>query len=610
MQQDFNKQQSITSFARERAKSLAFKIFAVGTLGTFLLGLTFGVYYYHGQLSQTVDVVSKSLGQPMSFGGDYLPTQILRTLVESRNFEDAWVTLPDGNLQFEEHALEERPLFKDIEESTFYWVSRVPHVLVSKGIFYHDAQVGKLHVGYRIPVRAILFFALGICLLFSIIAAYLYHRILRLARNVANPIREYSSALDSENDKEQFLKEGNIFSRFSEIAKLNEILLKYIRASKESEMLAREAVSKAQIAKVATRVKHDVIASLVIGESAVERLRGSGEQIHILKSVFERISNTIEDIPKIGSLTFDEMNSAATGSEVISEPHEIIRPCHIVAYIHQIVGEVKFSNICKNKSIQFEIHSMDDAFHAFCEVEPNKFKRDLLNLYKNAVEAISNQGTVTTTLKVENENLYLSIQDNGKGIPQNIIDKVCQRGFSFDKENGSGIGLTSAIEDIRNWRGQLEISSTHRKGTTVNISIPLSEEDFLFPTSLALSPNLNIIVVDDDPLVHRLWQNRFYPLGLKNHTIEVSYAKDLSRAKIIIDNLREQEKDFILLIDNDLKDDRATGLDFVQEMKIESNAILVTSNGNSSCLYEKCSQANLSIMPKAILEQVPIQVCH
>ena len=125
-------QQSITSFARKKAKSLSAKIFVVGVLSTFLMGLGFGAYYYHGQLSQTLNVVSKSLAQPVAMGGDFLPTQIVKTLVTSGNFRNVWITLPDGSVHIEEHLSEERPDLSQIKGKKIYWFSRLPYVLVKR----------------------------------------------------------------------------------------------------------------------------------------------------------------------------------------------------------------------------------------------------------------------------------------------------------------------------------------------------------------------------------------------------------------------------------------------------------------------------------------------
>ncbi len=610
MQERSKRQQSITSFARKKAKALSMKIFIVGVLSTFFMGLGFGLYYYHGQLSQTLNIVSKSLAQPIAVGGDYLPTQIVKTLVTSGNFRNVWVTLPDGTIHVEEHLNETHPDLKHIRERQIYWFSSVPYVLVSRSVAYRGEEVGRLYVGYKIPLNAIFGFALGICALFSVIAFYLYSRILKLAKNVATPIREYSSQLDESTDKEAFLKLDSDLSDFREITTFNKILLDYLQKSKESEATARRSILEAQVAKVASRVRHDVIASLVIAESALERLKNDYNQIGILKSVFERISNTVDDIPKIGSLTEAEMNQALLGeTEILADATDTYRPCHLVAFIYQMVGEVKLSKLCSGKDIKFEVICDNNGFNSFCEVEPNKFKRNLLNLYKNAVEAIKDRGTIQTRISLTDDDLFIEIQDSGSGMDEDTLNKIGQRGISIGKHGGSGIGLASAIEDVNRWGGSLKVLSNLGKGTIIKISIPRSEDNYLFPTSLTFVPQMTVVVVDDDPLVHRVWKNKFANSELMTNSIKVLHGKTVEAAKRIISELEKNDDDYMLLIDNDLKHTQMSGIDFVKKMKIESKSVLVTSNGNSNLLYEKCSQINLPIIPKSIQEHIPIEVC-
>ena len=172
------KHPSIAAFAQEMAKALALKIFVVGVCSTFVMGLLFGTHYYRGQLYQTLGVVSKSLSQPVALGGDFLPTQVIKTLVKSGNFRDAWVTLPRGNIFIAEHHTQNLPIFTSVEGKGYYWQKGMPHVLVSEPIFYHNNKIGTLHVGYQIPVLAIISLAILVCVLFSLLVFYLYRRIL------------------------------------------------------------------------------------------------------------------------------------------------------------------------------------------------------------------------------------------------------------------------------------------------------------------------------------------------------------------------------------------------------------------------------------------------
>jgi signal transduction histidine kinase len=70
--------------------------------------------------------------------------------------------------------------------------------------------------------------------------------------------------------------------------------------------------------------------------------------------------------------------------------------------------------------------------------------------------------------------ILLSIRDNGKGIPPEVLSKIGTQGLSYAK-TGTGLGLSHAIETIRKHKGDLKIESTLGQGTTVTLELPLSE---------------------------------------------------------------------------------------------------------------------------------------
>jgi signal transduction histidine kinase len=605
-----NKTQSITSYARQRAVRLSIKIFIIGVTSTFLIGLGIGAYYYQGQLSNTLSVVSKSLGQPMALGGDYLPSQITKTLIDSGNYKDVWLQRGNGDLHIEKHFYSTFPQFNDIKNKRYYWNNSTPFIVVSKSIHYHGERVGRIYLGYRIPFGTLVGFALATCLLFSVIALYLYKHILKLARGIAVPFKDYSEKLDGSNNKEEFLRSKERDHGYTEIKVFDSIMLDYIEKNKVSELLARKAISKAQIAKVASRVKHDVIASLVIGESALERVDKDKSQLSILKSMFERISNTVEDIPKLGELTDDEMKSAISGEDKSEPTKDELRSSHLCAYIYQIVGEIKLSKFCQDKDIKFDIDCDEEGFSAFSEIQTNKLKRNLINLLKNSIEAIETQGSIKVIVRADESTVSISIKDDGKGIPKDKLDLVGTRGQTFGKENGSGIGLSSSIEDIHYWGGSLLIDSEEGQGTSLEIKLPRSEDNEIFPTSLTLIPETTIVIVDDDPLVHKLWRRRLQKVNSKKSSIDLFFARNIKAARSQLSKLEAEGKEYTLFIDNDLKDSKTTGADLVKELKIESKSILVSSSGNSGWLYEKCAALHLPIIPKSIQEVIPIEICN
>ena len=149
--------------------------------------------------------------------------------------------------------------------------------------------------------------AVAVSILFSLIAYYLYYAIRRFAAKVVRPLDEYTTFVESEVQKDNFENLGSNW-KIKEIQSLHSIITNYFKKYKENETLARQAISNAQLLKVASRVKHDAIASLVIGESALETVKTDASSISTLRSVFERIKNTVDDIPKFATLTDKEID--------------------------------------------------------------------------------------------------------------------------------------------------------------------------------------------------------------------------------------------------------------------------------------------------------------
>jgi signal transduction histidine kinase len=98
-----------------------------------------------------------------------------------------------------------------------------------------------------------------------------------------------------------------------------------------------------------------------------------------------------------------------------------------------------------------------------------KLRQVLLNLCKNAVEAMPNGGTLTLRgYKAETE-ICLEIADTGEGIPE---DTQLFQPFATTKPGGTGLGLAIALEIVRQHNGTLSYSSQPGKGTVFCIRLP------------------------------------------------------------------------------------------------------------------------------------------
>lgn len=140
----------------------------------------------------------------------------------------------------------------------------------------------------------------------------------------------------------------------------------------------------------------------------------------------------------------------------------------------QNIAEVLNSTISYLKTrssskIQYEnIYSENRSFLA--PINAALFSWVIENLCKNAVDAMDNQGKITTAMKEKDENLIIDITDTGKGIPKSMFKTIFQPGFST-KKRGWGLGLSLAKRIIENYhKGKIFIKSSElNKGTTFRI---------------------------------------------------------------------------------------------------------------------------------------------
>lgn len=119
----------------------------------------------------------------------------------------------------------------------------------------------------------------------------------------------------------------------------------------------------------------------------------------------------------------------------------------------------------KDRKIDFILNADDSNENIDCQINELDFMRVMSNLINNAVEAISDSGSVIINLKSKDDAVEIAITDTGCGMPDNIINNI-ERGISYNKPDGNGLGLKHAINCIREWGGEYGINSQINIGTT------------------------------------------------------------------------------------------------------------------------------------------------
>jgi len=115
------------------------------------------------------------------------------------------------------------------------------------------------------------------------------------------------------------------------------------------------------------------------------------------------------------------------------------------------------------------LHVDMDEVHL--KVNENEMKQLFLNLTHNALEAMPGGGNLNIRLKKQEQIVVLEIEDDGQGIPKEILEKIGTP-FLTTKKNGTGLGLSVCRQIVESHGARLEVASELGKGTKVMVIFP------------------------------------------------------------------------------------------------------------------------------------------
>ena len=107
-------------------------------------------------------------------------------------------------------------------------------------------------------------------------------------------------------------------------------------------------------------------------------------------------------------------------------------------------------------------------------LDPAQIKQVLVNLVKNAVQAMTKGGVLTVQTGSGADGVWVSIGDTGCGIPQEQLNRIFEPFFTT-KRKGSGLGLMIVQRIVREHGGLIKLESNVGQGTRFRIWLPLHE---------------------------------------------------------------------------------------------------------------------------------------
>lgn len=114
--------------------------------------------------------------------------------------------------------------------------------------------------------------------------------------------------------------------------------------------------------------------------------------------------------------------------------------------------------------------------HAWARVDKDMIKQALINVVNNGVEAMNKGGRLTISVDCEDDQIIVTVADQGPGIPPEIREKIFDLYFTTKKGVGSGIGLARTFQIIQMHNGTVDFSSDPFSGTTFRLRFPAAED--------------------------------------------------------------------------------------------------------------------------------------
>ena len=225
-----------------------------------------------------------------------------------------------------------------------------------------------------------------------------------------------------------------------------------ITLTKETEELLKRSDKLSVVGQLAAGVAHEIRNPLTSIKGFVQLFEDkiNSEYVELMLSELKRIEDIVTEFLSLAKPQPTHFNEA-----------------NLITIVQNTLSVIQTQAIMN----QVELYSHFDDFLPILVCDQNKIKQLLLNILKNAIEAMHSGGEINLYIMKEKDQILLRIVDNGCGISEDRISKLGEPFFS-NKEKGTGLGLMICYKIVEAHNGKMVFSSEDGKGTTVDIFLP------------------------------------------------------------------------------------------------------------------------------------------
>lgn len=305
-----------------------------------------------------------------------------------------------------------------------------------------------------------------------------------LSNSIASPIEELTeqAAKVGLGDWKKVL----LTSKTSELIKLSsafnsmiENLQRRERDLKAANQKIIRSESLAAVGRIGAGVAHEVknplasvlsyaqLAEMQIGQLIKSESAANPEKLEKIKNYNQMI---LDDTRRAGRI-INDLLTFARQKEVQTEKVQLL------SYLNDIKG--KLEPICQQNKIAFSFATDNLSANDLVEIDKEQIYQVIYNLVQNAVHALAegsseNKKVALSATKREDQ-ICITVEDNGSGIQADNLEKIFEPFFSTKKMGqGSGLGLAISYGIMQMHGGQIQVSSEVGAGTQFRLLLPLN----------------------------------------------------------------------------------------------------------------------------------------
>ncbi len=231
-------------------------------------------------------------------------------------------------------------------------------------------------------------------------------------------------------------------------------IIRDLSEKKRNEDLLKKSEQLAMIGQLAAGVAHEIRNPLTTLKGFLQLMKESSDDFYL--SVIQG------ELDRIEIITNEFL--------ALAKPRAVkFSLTSLTGLLTSSVDFIKMESLKQGVDVCFSVQEVE----IYCD--SHQMKQVVLNVMKNALEAMPSGGLLSVELEKANGFAKISIKDNGSGIPPERMKHLGEPFYST-KEKGTGLGLMICQKIIKEHNGSLSIESNMNQGTTVSILLPIAKE--------------------------------------------------------------------------------------------------------------------------------------